>query len=98
MQTIRVKTSSAKYDVVAGSGLIGTLGRRIEKIIGRLPRRVFVLTSAPIWGLWGHCMQQSFSEAPIVLFLPPGEEHKTIKSVESLLREMARRAEIAGAC
>jgi 3-dehydroquinate synthase len=35
-------------------------------------------------------MQQSFSDAPIVLFLEPGEEHKTIKNVEGLLREMAR--------
>jgi 3-dehydroquinate synthase len=90
VQTIRVKTASAKYDVVAGSGLIGSLAQRIERVCGRLPRRVFVLTSAPIWGLWGQCMQQSFSEAPIVLFLPPGEENKTIKSVESLLREMAQ--------
>jgi 3-dehydroquinate synthase len=64
---------------MAGSGLV-------EK----LPRRVFVLTSAPIWGLWGQSMQQSFSDAPIVLFLEPGEEHKTIKNVEGLLREMAR--------
>ncbi len=67
-----------------------TLARRIERVTGKLPRRVFVLTSAPIWGLWGHCMQQSFSDAPIVLFLEPGEENKTIKNVETLLREMAR--------
>ena len=90
MQTIRVETPSAKYDVVAGSGLIGSLARRIERVVGRLPRRVFVLTSAPIWGLWGEAFQASFAEPPIVLFLPSGEEHKTIKSVEGLLREMAR--------
>ena len=88
MQTIRVKTVSAKYDVMAGSGLISSLAPRIERVCGKLPRRVFVLTSAPVWGLWGHCMQQSFSDAPIVLFLPPGEKHKTLKSVESLLRQM----------
>jgi 3-dehydroquinate synthase len=70
--------------------LVETLARRIERVAGKLPRRVFVLTSAPIWGLWGQAMQQSFSELPIVLFLPPGEENKTIKNVETLLREMAR--------
>ncbi len=90
MQTIRVETPSAKYDVVAGSGLVGSLGRRIERVVGRLPRRVFVLTSAPVWGLWGEAFQASFAESPIMLFLPPGEENKTIKNVESLLREMAR--------
>ena len=90
MQTIRVETPSAKYDVVAGSGLVETLARRIERAAGKLPRRVFVLTSAPIWGLWGEAFQSSFAEPPIVLFLPPGEEQKTIKNVETLLREMAR--------
>ena len=90
MQTIRVETPSAKYDVVAGSGLVETLARRIERAAGKLPRRVFVLTSAPIWGLWGEAFQASFAEPPIALFLSPGEENKTIKNVEGLLREMAR--------
>ena len=67
-----------------------TLARRIERVAGKLPRRVFVVTSAPIWGLWGEAFQASFAEPPIVLFLPPGEEQKTIKNVEILLREMAR--------
>ena len=88
MQTIRVKTASEKYDVVAGSGLIGSLGRRIERVYGKLPRRVFVLTSVPIWGLWGQAMQRSFKDAPVVLFLEPGEKHKTLASVEGLLRQM----------
>jgi 3-dehydroquinate synthase len=35
-------------------------------------------------------MQQSFPDAPVVLFLEPGEEYKTIKSVDRLLREMAQ--------
>ena len=89
MQTIRVETPSAKYDVVAGSGLVQTLAPRIERAVGKLPRRVFVLTSAPIWALWGDCIQQSFAEAPVVLFLPPGESHKTLASVEKILRQMA---------
>jgi 3-dehydroquinate synthase len=89
MQTIRVETPSAKYDVVAGSGLVETLAPRIERIAGRLPRRVFVVTSAEIWALWGNCFQQSFAEAPIVLFLEPGEKHKTLASVTRLARQMA---------
>ena len=90
MQTIRVKTASAKYDVVAGSGLIGSLAPRIERAYGRLPRRIFVVTSAPVWGLWGQAMQRSFRDAPMALFLEPGEEHKTMKSVEGLLRQMSQ--------
>jgi 3-dehydroquinate synthase len=89
VQTIRVETPSAKYDVMAGSGLVETLAARIERVVGKLPRRVFVLTSAAIWALWGECFQQSFGEAPVVLFLEPGERHKTLASVEKLLRQMA---------
>jgi 3-dehydroquinate synthase len=89
VQTIRVETPSAKYDVFAGSGLLETLVPRIERVVGGLPRRVFVLTSAPIWALWGEFFQQSFRNAPVVLFLEPGEKHKSMVSVERLLRQMA---------
>jgi 3-dehydroquinate synthase len=90
VQTIRVETPSAKYNVVTGSGLIAQLAPRIERVVGKLPRRVFVLTSAPIWALWSEKFLSSFAEPPITLFLEPGEEHKTIKSVEGLLRQMAQ--------
>jgi 3-dehydroquinate synthase len=73
---------------VAGSGLITTLGSRIQRVIGRLPRRVFVITSPEIWALWGESFSASFAEAPIVLFLAAGEKHKTMASVEKLLRQM----------
>jgi len=49
-----------------------------------------VLTSAPIWALWSERFLSSFAEPPIALFLPPGEEHKTLASVEKLLRQMAQ--------
>lgn len=90
MQTIRVDTPTAKYDVYAGSGLLQSLAPRIQRAIGRLPRRVFVLTSEPIWALWGQVFCASLSEPPIVLFLPPGEKHKTFAHVERLAREMLR--------
>jgi len=90
VQTIRVDTPTAKYDVIAGSGLLETLAPRIERALGKLPRRVFVLTSPAIWGLWGERFCASFREAPVVLFLPPGEKYKTMASVERLTREMLR--------
>jgi 3-dehydroquinate synthase len=90
VQTIRVDTPSARYDVFTGSGLLASLAPRIEKAAGRLPRRVFVLTSPEIWSLWGETFLRSFPEAPITLFLPPGEPHKTMASVDRLTREMIR--------
>jgi 3-dehydroquinate synthase len=76
--------------VVAGSGLIETLAPRIERIAGRLPRRVFVLTSGSIWALWSEKFLASFPEQPLLLFLEPGEKHKTLVSIEKFLRQMAR--------
>lgn len=92
VQTIRVDTPSAKYEVFAGSGLLETLAPRIESAIARRAhaRRVFVLTSPAIWALWSANVLHSFAEEPIVLFLPPGEKHKTLRNVEQLLREMIR--------
>ncbi len=88
MQTIRVATPSARYDVFAGSGLLSALAPRIQRVAGKLPRRVFVLTSPEIWSLWGETFLRSFSESPIVLFLAPGEKNKTLASTEKLLRQM----------
>jgi 3-dehydroquinate synthase len=88
VQTIRVETPSARYDVVAGSGLIASLAPRIQRLVKRLPRRVFVLTSPEIWALWGQTFLGSFAEPPITLFLAQGEKHKTMASVEKLLRQM----------
>jgi 3-dehydroquinate synthase len=90
VQTIRVETTSAKYDVFAGSGLLRDLAPRIERAVGRLPRKVFVLTSPEIWALWSKEFLRSFEEPPVTLFLPPGEQHKTMKSAERLLREMVK--------
>jgi 3-dehydroquinate synthase len=89
VQIIRVQTPSAKYDVIAGSGLLDSLAPRIERIAGKLPRRVFVVTSAEIWALWGKRLCASFAEPPVALFLLPGEKHKTMASVEKLARLMA---------
>ncbi len=88
MQTIRVETPSARYDVYAGSGLLQTLVPCIKRISGRVPRRIFVLTSPEIWALWSDVFLSSFRDAPIALFLPAGEQRKTMASVERLLRQM----------
>lgn len=88
VQIIRVETPSARYDVVVGSQLLATLSPRIERVAGRLPRRVFVITSPEIWALWGEELCASFAEPPVTLFLAQGEKHKTLASAEKLLRQM----------
>lgn len=88
VHTIRVETPSARYDVTVGNRLLSTLVPRIERAAGRLPRRVFVITSPEIWALWGEVFCESFAEPPVALFLDPGEKYKTLGSAEKLLRQM----------
>lgn len=94
MQIVKVQTPSAKYQIFAGAGLLETLEPRMVRILTaqqrKLPKRVFVLTSPEIWALWSKRFLASFTDEPIVLFLPAGERHKTLRSVEKLLRQMVK--------
>ena len=86
MRTIQVKTKSAKYPVVVGSGLLPTLYRRLPK-----RNRVFVLTSPEIWALWSKRFLASFPKEnqPSVLFLPTGEQYKRLTYIEQLASQLA---------
>jgi 3-dehydroquinate synthase len=86
---IHLKTPSASYDITIGSGLLRTLASRLRKLKGGKPFRPFVVTSPEIWGLWGEKLLESFSEQPTVLFLPAGEQHKRLRTLESLTEQLA---------
>jgi 3-dehydroquinate synthase len=88
---IPVETASASYRVLTGDGLLQSLLPRIQRTLDRQPQRIFVLTSPEIWALWSTSFLASFKQnPPTILFLPAGETHKHLRSVESLAREMAR--------
>jgi len=87
--TIAVKTPSANYPVVIGRGLLGGLASRIAKLTPGKHPRVFILTSPPVWGLWGRKLTSTFADAPTVLFIPAGETHKRMRTVERLCEELA---------
>ena len=91
MRTIPVKTVNAEYSVFVGPGLLKTLSQRIARVVGRNPNSVFVLTSPEIWSLWSRQFLSSFEgqQPPSVLFLPAGEQHKRLRTVERLVEELA---------
>lgn len=86
---ISLKTPSAAYDITIASGLLRTLAPRLNKLVNGKPFRPFIVTSPEIWGLWHKQVLASFKEAPTVLFLPSGEAHKRLASVESLGQQLA---------
>ncbi len=84
MHTVRVQTASAQYPVHIGADLLPALARYGQG------RRVFVLSSPPVWALWGPRLLAEFETEPSVLFLPPGEQSKRLSEAERLLEELAR--------
>ena len=86
---IPVNTPSASYDVTIGSKLLRTLHPRLRKLNQDKPFRPFIITSPDIWALWSRPFLASFKESPTVLFLPSGESHKRLASVESLAQQLA---------
>jgi 3-dehydroquinate synthase len=88
MRTIAVETPTARYKVMVGAGLLASLGRRIAPLA---QDRVFVLTSPPVWALWGEQFLAAFGDSaqPVVLFLPAGERAKRLREVERLLEELS---------
>ena len=86
---IPVNTPSAIYDVTIAANLIPTLHPRLRKLNKGRPFRPFVITSPDIWALWSKPFLNSFKESPTVLFLPSGESHKRMNSVESLAQQLA---------
>jgi 3-dehydroquinate synthase len=91
VRTIHVKTASASYPVHVGSSLVANFGKHLHKITGKNAPHPFVLTSPAIWKLWGKQFASTFpkNQAPTVLFLRPGEQHKRLGSVERLARELS---------
>ena len=89
MPVIPVNTPSASYDVTIGSNLLHRLHPRLRKLNQDKPFRPFVITSPDIWALWSRPFLASFKESPTVLFLPSGESHKRLASVESLAQQLA---------
>jgi 3-dehydroquinate synthase len=91
VRTIHVKTASANYPVHVGCNLLVHFGYHLRKIEDTAKRRIFILTSAEVWALWGRQFLTAFlpAEQPSVLFLPPGESNKRLTQVERLSTELA---------
>jgi 3-dehydroquinate synthase len=90
VSSIRVTTPQATYDVTIAPGLLRTLYPRLRKLNGDRPPKTFVVTSPNIWALWHERFLASFpaDAQPSVLFLPSGERHKRLATVESLAEQL----------
>ena len=91
MSKITVSTSDNRYKVCVEPGQLATLFGQISKLDAAKKKKLFIVTTPEIWALWQKKFLASFpkgSESPFVLFLPSGERHKRLTSVERLADEL----------
>jgi 3-dehydroquinate synthase len=91
VSSIRVTTPQATYDVTITPGLLRTLHQRLRKLTPGKSPKTFVITSPEIWALWHKRFLASFPKdaPPTTLFLPAGERHKLLATVESLAQQLS---------
>lgn len=89
MRSIPVKTKSATYSVLVQPRLLEKLANHLASAVGK-KTSLFIVTSPEIWSLWGKRFLVSFKKdvSIHVLFVPAGERHKRLSTVERLAEEM----------
>ena len=91
MKKIPVKLGAAAYDVLIADGLLRDAGKLIRARCGT-PSHCLVITSPRIRRLWGKPLEASMRSARLaftVLTIPDGEQHKSLRTLEKLLLQMA---------
>jgi len=90
---ISVRTASAVYDVEIAPELLRSVGGRIDALLsGGLTtgkQKAFVVTSPEIWSLHGKAFGSGFPTHPTVLYVPSGEQHKRLATLERLAEQLA---------
>ncbi len=71
--------------------ILSSLQPRLHTVFGQGHRRFFIVTAPEIWALWSERFLKSFAaEQPCILFLPSGEQHKRLCTLERLAEELAQ--------
>jgi 3-dehydroquinate synthase len=86
MRRLKVSSEGSEYEVV--------IGRGAWRDLRRLPRSSsqFVLTERRLWNRWGEIfVRQSGLRGARVLFLPAGEQSKSLKRVEEIATQLSNQ-------
>ena len=89
MNTVHV-TASRDYDVLIGSGLLGSIGARVAAF--KKAKKVCIVSDTNVWPLYGNTVSSSITDAGLeaVRFVfPAGEESKNAATYLELLHCLA---------
>jgi 3-dehydroquinate synthase len=86
MATFEVRTPQRAYLSIVERGIVSRAAGFVPERIGK----IFVVTTIDVWNFYGNALQTALAGADHhVLFLPGGEVHKRLSSVEDLAGRMA---------
>jgi 3-dehydroquinate synthase len=88
----RVQIPPRAYEVHIENGLLARAGELLGPVL-KPESRLFVLTVPPVRRKWGKILTSSLAQAGFathLLTIPEGEQHKRLKTVESLTEQLSR--------
>jgi len=91
MKPLTVGLSENKYDILIGKGLLRDLGGLLKPYVGA-DHKAVVVTDENVWGYYREPFTYAVREAGILcqeVVLPPGEQNKSIRGLESLYKVFA---------
>ena len=89
MRRLRVKSRNFEYQVVAGRGAWSAF----QSFPHRNYSSIFVLTERSLWKRWGtHFLKASQLIAPTEIFVPSGENSKSIRMAEQVAARLLKKA------
>ncbi len=85
MPAFEVQTAQITYPSVVERGIL----RRIRDFVPASSGRLFAVTTADVWGLYGPVLQSQFDSLPMTtLLFPGGESNKRLARLEELADQM----------
>lgn len=91
-ETVPVDLGERSYEIVVESGLLSSVGDRLERLARG--RKVGIVTDKHVASRYLAAVRRSLSRAglePVSIALRPGEQSKTLKTVGTVLDDLARR-------
>src|SRR5919197_460292 len=92
MVTIPVAVKPRSYEVLIESGLLASMGEKLQPLLPE-NSRLFVVTVAPVCRKWGKKLMTSLAAAGLtakLLEMPEGERYKRLATVEALSEKLTQ--------
>ena len=89
---IDISRQTSGYEIVIGDGLLTKTGTWARKCLRKAAAKIVIISNPTVFKLYGAAVESSLTAAGFVVsvfLMKDGEQHKSLKTVESALKYMA---------